>query len=156
MARRLGAQLARGVSVAPRVIARVERALDRAAIQLGLEPAARAALGVRLVDDREIASLRWRFMRERGVTDVLAFPAGAGAGSPGDLAISVPQAARQAPDHLELELIRLGVHALCHLVGHDHATRRQGRAMHRVERRILARLGVPDAPRPYGIGAPRR
>jgi hypothetical protein len=37
-----------------------------------------------------------------------------------------------------------------HLLGHDHTGRRDGRAMHRRERRGLSAAHVADIPRPYG------
>ena len=45
----------------------------------------------------------------------------------------------------------LAIHGLCHLLGHDHGERREGRAMHRRERRGLRAARVADIPRPYGL-----
>jgi probable rRNA maturation factor len=59
----------------------------------------------------------------------------------GDIVVSTEQAARQAPDgDLEREIVRLLVHGLCHLLGHDHATKKQARAMQAEERRLLDAL----------------
>lgn len=109
-----------------------------------------------------MARLHVEHMGLRGPTDVLSFPtgdAGAGGLGPGDIVINVDAAARQArhPSGAGLldELAALAIHGLAHLLGHDHGERREGRAMHRVERRALRAARVPDIPRPYGL-APRR
>ena len=48
-------------------------------------------------------------------------------------------------------LSHLAVHGFLHLIGYDHQQNQQAEAMERLERRVLARLKVPD---PYA-GAPR-
>lgn len=90
--------------------------------------------------------------RYRGIdrsTDVLSFPMydGKRRGDPlllGDIVICVPKAALQAAEHrvrLYDELLRLLVHGLLHLLGHDHernAVRRK--RMEKKERELLNAL----------------
>jgi rRNA maturation RNase YbeY len=62
----------------------------------------------------------------------------------GDIVISVPVAARQAKDaghSLTIELERLLVHGLVHLLGHDHEQGlKEARRMERKERQFLKRM----------------
>lgn len=98
-----------------------------------------------LTDDEEIRGLNREYRNKDKATDVLSFPnfnleeisllksmgtKATGlfdAGSPnaylGDIAISVPQATKQAQEQghpLENELAILTVHAVLHLLGYDH------------------------------------
>jgi probable rRNA maturation factor len=65
----------------------------------------------------------------------------------GDIAISYETAAREAkgegkplPDHLA----HLSAHGFLHLLGYDHESDGDAETMERLERTILARVGVPD------------
>ncbi|MBK6846872.1 MAG: rRNA maturation RNase YbeY [Proteobacteria bacterium] len=105
-----------------------------------------------LTDDDEVQALNQRFRAHDLTTDVLSFPLGplpalAGVDAPtlllGDVFISVEQAARQAPrGELEQELLRLVVHGLCHLRGHDHQRAAAARRMRQEEEALLAAVGV--------------
>lgn len=83
----------------------------------------RAELSVSLVEDREMAELRERFLGEAGPTDVLAFPMGeedeGGTLLLGDVVIAPAYARRRNPD-LAAELRLLLVHGVLHLLGYDH------------------------------------
>ena len=67
----------------------------------------------------------------------------------GDIAISLPQAIRQAREHgvpLCRELALLLVHGALHLLGHDHYEDDERATMQRLEQRALAALfGPPPA-----------
>jgi probable rRNA maturation factor len=84
----------------------------------------------------------------------------AGGAALGDIVIDWQQVQRQARDaSLRAQIDEatvLLVHGLCHLLGHDHRTRAQGRRMHRAERKLLRGLRVPDVPRPYAADAAAR
>lgn len=148
--------------ISPKLLARLATHVRRAAQRLRIDPDAFAGLGLRIVDDREMAELHLEFMGEAGPTDVLSFtpeslddeldPVGLG-----DLVLDWDAIERQArnrsPAALLDEATVLIVHGLAHLCGHDHRTRQQGRAMHALERRVLRTLHTPDPPRPY---VPRR
>ncbi len=88
-----------------------------------------AVVTVLLTDDAGIAELNARFASRHEPTDVLAFPSGEGGpgdvASLGDIAISLDRARAQAADFghgvaEECEVLLL--HAVLHLLGHDHET----------------------------------
>lgn len=113
-------------------------------------------------DDARIADLNARFRGKAKPTNVLSFPAATlltGETPPeemGDVAISYDTCAREAAAQgkpFESHVAHLIVHAVLHLAGHDHADDSQASLMERLERDILAGMGLPD---PYrdGGGAP--
>ena len=104
-----------------------------------------AEWSILLSDDAQLRELNATYRGKDRVTDVLSF-ALADEHQPeilGDVVISVEQAARQAEDGLEAELLRLLVHGLCHLLGHDHERAPERRRMRAAEALLLA---------PYGLG----
>ena len=101
-------------------------------------------------DDRlQALNRQWRGIDKP--TNVLSFAAPESPGSDGrhlgDIAISYETAAREAkaegkplPDHMA----HLSAHGFLHLLGYDHESDGDAEAMERLERTILARIGVPD------------
>ena len=90
-----------------------------------------AGVSILLTDDETLHELNLRFRGIDAPTDVLSFADepddfdGAGARYLGDIAISIPTAARQAAESgidIDRELAHLLVHALLHLCGYDHET----------------------------------
>jgi probable rRNA maturation factor len=144
--------------VPPRVREELARRVRRASRRMGVRAEALAELGLRLVDDREMARLHLVYMGEPGPTDVLSFE-GPSPGS-GDIAIDWQAVARQAagpsPRQILDEATLLAIHGLAHLLGHDHRDRREGRRMHRLELRGLRAARVPDRPRAYTHPSPGR
>lgn len=123
-----------------------------------------AELGLRIVDDREMAELHLKYMGEPGPTDVLSFRGDADEEDPefdlgldgapfGDLVLDWHAVVRQARVRSRAGLLDeatvLLVHGLAHLLGHDHRTREQAGRMHRLEQVGLRALRVADPPRPY-------
>jgi probable rRNA maturation factor len=109
-----------------------------------------AELSLALVDDRAIARLNERDRGRRGPTDVLSYSLLEGPhvecrGSLlGDVVISVDTASRQARRGrrpLDDELLRLMIHGVLHLLGHDHVDPEEARAMRAEERRLWRALG---------------
>lgn len=100
-----------------------------------------------LSDDPGIAVLNQDYLGRVGPTNVLAFPmaegdfAGLTPGLLGDVVVSVDTAWREAQDNgLEPEehLVRLIIHGILHLLGHDHlADESQARAMEELTERLL-------------------
>lgn len=137
------------------LLAALERRARRAAAQLRIDPERLRGLGLRIVDDAEMAKLHQTYMGESGPTDVLSFTPGEFVGGAllGDIAIDWDAVVRQAAGpSLRAQLDEatvLLVHGLAHLLGHDHRRRDEGRRMHRVERRVLASLRVADPARVY-------
>lgn len=106
-----------------------------------------ASLTILLTDDSQLQQLNRDFRQIDAVTDVLSFPDGTelpGVGLYlGDIAISVPQAARQAEEagHSLLEELRLlTVHGVLHLLGHDHAEPDEKETMWAAQEAILGGL----------------
>lgn len=123
------------------------RAPCRRLLQQLLEATGRPGAGVALLlaPDRAMRNLNRRYRQVDRVTDVLAFPAGGDLepGQPhlGEIAISLPQAKRQArlarwP--LRAEMALLVTHGFLHLLGYDHD--KDDGTMHRVEEELLVRV----------------
>ncbi len=129
----------------PKATRLVRRAVAAAA------PARKAELSVVLTDDRAIRALNRRWRGRDKPTNVLSFPAAAsGRGAPrliGDVVIAYETVANEARaqgipfDH---HLAHLAVHGFLHLLGYDHESDDDAEAMERRERRVLAKLGIPD------------
>jgi rRNA maturation RNase YbeY len=106
-----------------------------------------ALLSVAFVSDRRIAALNRRHLAHRGATDVISFgfaPArGATRGAVvGDIYISPAMARRNAAAHgsgVREELLRLVVHGVLHVLGHDHpeGEARYGSPMWRRQEHLL-------------------
>jgi probable rRNA maturation factor len=88
-------------------------------------------LSVALVDDATIHELNRTYRKKDKPTDVLSF-AQEEPGLLGDVILSIETARRQAARHrrpLLGELTMLLAHGLLHLLGHDHRTDKEERAM---------------------------
>ncbi|MFN2386576.1 MAG: rRNA maturation RNase YbeY [Thermoanaerobaculia bacterium] len=122
--------------------ARVRSALRKIARTARVRP---GEVSVLLCGDRRMQALNRRYRRRNSSTDVLAFPSPGGPanGFLGDLAISVPYAARQARragEPLDREVDRLLLHGFLHLLGYDHET--DEGEMDRLEGRLRKRLKI--------------
>ena len=127
---------------------RVERLADRV---LRAERVHDAMLSIAFVSAREIAALNWRHLRHRGPTDVISFGFAPGVkGGPviGDVYIAPDVARRNAQAHGRggrEETMRLVVHGVLHVLGHDHPAgdARYASAMwHRQERLLRSALAA--------------
>jgi probable rRNA maturation factor len=123
------------------------RFLTEAQVAAGL----RGQVTVLLATDAMIRDLNRRFRGKDEATDVLSFPAEplksarAAERVAGDVAIGVETARRQAAEQghaLATEIKVLILHGLLHLAGYDHET--DAGKMHRRERQLRARLGLPQ------------
>jgi probable rRNA maturation factor len=105
-------------------------------------------LSVILVGDRRMSQLHKQFMNVSGPTDVLTFPLEhdeRGRCVAGEVYVCVPEARRRAKQfdtRVRNELLLYALHGLLHLCGFDDRTEPQYNRMHRMEDRILRRLGV--------------
>ena len=85
-----------------------------------------ASVSVAFVTDRRIAALNRQHLGHAGPTDVISFafePVGSKAEVVGDVYISPDVARQNARAHgrgVREELLRLVVHGVLHVVGHDH------------------------------------
>jgi probable rRNA maturation factor len=111
-------------------------------------------LSVLLCDDETIARLNGQWRGQQKPTNVLSFPAPPlpGAGpveriSLGDIAIAYETLAREAEENhatVSNHLSHLVVHGFLHLLGYDHHMDDEAERMERLERDILARMGISD------------
>jgi probable rRNA maturation factor len=106
----------------------------------------RGKVSVLLTTDKAIRRLNRDFRGIDKATDVLSFSADTAMhGIAGDLAVSVPTAARQAREHghsLAAEIKVLILHGVLHLAGYDHEV--DDGQMARREQLLRARLGLPQ------------
>lgn len=113
----------------------------------------RADLAIRIVDEREGRALNRHYRGRDKATNVLSFPAELPAGVKlklpvlGDIVLCAPVIAREAKAQgkpLAAHYAHLTVHGVLHLLGCDHDDPREAEAMERIERDILAGIGMPD------------
>jgi len=134
----------------------IARATEATVAELGVVPPDGCELGVVFTDDNEIAVLNAEWRGKDKPTNVLSFPSGMPS-PPGQLplllgdivlawrTINAEAALDGKPfDH---HLTHLVVHGILHLLGYDHEDEQEAEAMEALERRVLARLAIPD---PYG------
>lgn len=130
-----------GAALDAHVFGDMERAARRALADAAI---ASAELSITLVDDAAIRDLNQRYLHRDGVTDVIAFTLGEPEERPlmGDVYVGVEQAWRQAEEvgvAFREELVRLTIHGVLHVIGHDHpeGPERAGSAMFRIQERLL-------------------
>jgi probable rRNA maturation factor len=118
----------------------------RAAARAAALPGAEVTL--RVVAGAEARRLNRAYRGADRATNVLAFRY---APCRGDIVLCHPVIAREARAQgksLAAHYAHLVVHGMLHLRGYDHERRGDAVRMERAEKRILARLGLPD---PYAV-----
>lgn len=115
-----------------------------------------ALLSITLLDRRAMARLNREHLGHAGATDVISF--GFARATPDDPVIGdiyiCPAVARAHAEERKIplreELIRLVVHGVLHVLGHDHPTddAREGSPMWRTQERLVRRLTAPPNERP--------
>lgn len=116
-----------------------------------------ADLAIRIVDAKEGRALNRHYRGKDYATNVLSFPAEVAEGVKlpkgvrmpllGDLVICAPVVAREAKEQgkaLNDHYAHLTVHGTLHLLGWDHEDAREAECMEKLEREILAGLGIDD------------
>jgi probable rRNA maturation factor len=133
----------------------IHRAVEAAAEIVNAETGD-AELAIMLTDDVGIRTLNANWRGIDKPTNVLSFPAlqPTGPSLPGDpprmlgdLAIAYETVRREADDErkaFDHHLSHLAIHGFLHLIGYDHETDEEAGKMESLERKILARLGIPD------------
>ena len=137
----------------------VRRAIALAATSKAVICRRKSELAVLLCDDETIASLNARWRGQEKPTNVLSFPAPPLQGDMpyekvplGDIAIAYETLAREASEQgkpVSDHLSHLVVHGFLHLLGYDHHRGSEADCMERLERDILAQIGIAD---PYAAG----
>jgi probable rRNA maturation factor len=137
----------------PVLTALVEQALAAAFAEFGADRPGESELGVVFTDDARIRELNAGWRCKDQATNVLSFPAfpetKSGPLPPllGDIVLAAETVASEAAlegKRMENHISHLVVHGLLHLVGYDHEDEAEAEAMEALERRILARLAIPD------------
>ncbi|MGN7771605.1 rRNA maturation RNase YbeY [Phyllobacterium sp. 22552] len=114
-------------------------------------------LSLVFTDDAAIKELNNDWRHKDKPTNVLSFPAfpikpGQAPGPMlGDIVIARETVVREAEDEeksFDHHLTHLIVHGVLHLLGYDHETDDEAEEMEQLERKILARLAIPD---PYAL-----
>ncbi|MET3645779.1 rRNA maturation RNase YbeY [Phyllobacterium ifriqiyense] len=114
-------------------------------------------LSLVFTDDAAIKELNNDWRDKDKPTNVLSFPAfpikpGQAPGPMlGDIVIARETVVREAEDEeksFDHHLTHLIIHGVLHLLGYDHETDDEAEEMEQLERKILARLAIPD---PYAL-----
>jgi probable rRNA maturation factor len=135
----------------------IRRALLAAARTEAVAPG--SSVGVLVTDDATIRDYNRRYAGVDRSTDVLAFPSDPGAGlgvaageagpELGDIILSLDHLRVQAAaagHPVEVEAATLAVHGFLHLLGYDHASKRDQARMFARTDKILARARLAAAP----------
>lgn len=131
----------------------IEKAVAVAARHAGFDRQD-AEVSVLLTDDTHIAALNHQWRNKQEPTNVLSFPATAGAMMPalGDIVLARQTITREADidgKSLDAHLMHLIVHGFLHLLGYDHIEVDQAEQMETLERAILTELGINDPYAPF-------
>ncbi len=147
-----------GISIDPAFKQRVSalwlRKILRAAMLAACAPPS-AEVSIVLTGDEEIRRLNHLYRGEDHTTDVLSFPLSDNSEPAaefvvpndhhlGDIAISYPQALRQAQQHgntVRQELALLAIHGTLHLMGYDHERALEANEMRTKETQLMSQLG---------------
>ncbi|PZP65147.1 MAG: rRNA maturation RNase YbeY [Azospira oryzae] len=114
----------------------------------------RAAVVIRVVDEREARALNQHFRGRNYATNVLTFPYPELKPLAGDIVLCAPvveREAREAGKPLMAHYAHLTIHGVLHLQGHDHQEDQAAAKMEGLESRIMRALGYAD---PYAARAP--
>ena len=109
-----------------------------------------AAITLRFVGDAEGRKLNRAYCKRDGATNVLSFgygDSGRGQVLTGDIVLCAPVLRREARAQgkaLCAHIAHLTVHGALHLQGYDHQSLSAAARMEALEKRILAKLGIPD------------
>lgn len=111
---------------------------------------AEGAVCVLFTGDDAVRTLNRTFRSKDAPTNVLSFPAPAGLGALGDIALALETVTEEAAAQgktVKAHAMHLIAHGFLHLVGYDHETDADAERMEARERDVLAGLGVAD---PHG------
>ena len=107
----------------------------------------KASVNILLVNNEYIKELNTRFRKINRATDILAFPADdekdlkkSNEKELGDIAISVEMAELQSKvfkHSVEKELTVLLTHGILHLLGYDHADKKDGEKMNSLQQKLI-------------------
>jgi probable rRNA maturation factor len=134
-----------------------DRVVSAASKALALKPAGPCELSLVFADDATVKALNAEWRGKDRPTNVLSFPAfplKPGDRLPpllGDVILAFETTAREAAEEgkpMDWHVSHLVLHGFLHLLGHDHLTDADAEKMEALERKILAKLAIPD---PYAV-----
>ncbi len=109
-----------------------------------------AELTIRVVDEKESATLNMQYRQKEGPTNVLSFPykpiPGVASRLLGDIVICAPIVTQEAAlqqHSLLAQWAHMVVHGVLHLLGYDHETDEDALEMEQLETTLLLQLGFP-------------
>lgn len=105
------------------------------------------AVSVLFGDDESVRTLNRTWRGKDVPTNVLSFPAPAGFGMLGDIALALETLTAEAAAQgktLAAHTSHMIAHGFLHLLGHEHDEDAAAERMEAREREILATLGIPD------------
>ncbi len=109
------------------------------------------AVTLRIVDEDEGRRLNEQYRQRGGATNVLSFafdaPPEVELALHGDVVICAPVVLREASEQnksLEAHFAHMAVHGVLHLLGFDHQTNEEAKAMEELEIAIMTALGFPN------------
>ena len=105
------------------------------------------AVSVLFADDAAVQALNRTWRGKDAATNVLSFPAPAGFGMLGDIALALETLTTEAAAQgktLKAHTSHMIAHGFLHLLGHEHDEDEAAEKMEARERTILASLGLPD------------
>ena len=141
----LDAAWAKALPQAARLVRRAARAAVAGARRGGTN-----SLNVALADDKTVRKLNARDRQKDKPTNVLSYPSDEKSFL-GDVVLARQTVWREAREQKKTpadHLAHLVVHGTLHLLGHDHEDDGEAERMEKLERRVLAGLGVAD---PYEV-----
>jgi probable rRNA maturation factor len=139
------------------LFAMADEAVTAASKLLKLKPAESCELSLVFADDATVKALNAEWRGKDLPTNVLSFPAfplKPGDTLPpllGDVILAFETVEREAKEEAKLldhHISHLVLHGLLHLLGYDHETDEDAEEMEALERRVLAKLAIPD---PYAV-----
>ncbi|MCY4177530.1 MAG: rRNA maturation RNase YbeY [Endozoicomonadaceae bacterium] len=108
-------------------------------------------LCIRIVDEKESATLNYHWRKKTGATNVLSFPALLPEGMPqvtlGDIVICAPVVEAEAKMQLKqltAHWAHMVIHGTLHLLGYDHINEDDALEMETAETQIMCALGFDD------------
>ncbi len=109
------------------------------------EGVGRGEVSVTMLSDDDIRAMNRDYLSKDRPTDVIAFSLGGDEGVMGDVYVGLEQARRQAAElgiAVEEEIVRLAVHGVLHVLGHEHpeGAGREDSPMYRLQERLLGEV----------------
>jgi probable rRNA maturation factor len=102
-------------------------------------------IDIYFVDDEEMRKLNKRYLGRDSATDILTFPNSfSEAPGLGELVIDLETIKKKGLKEEQLELTKLFIHGLLHLLGYDHINTKERKKMTTQEKELLAKVKLRE------------